>query len=32
MKGFKIFGYGTTWEERKIQQILNKKDSKQNWK
>jgi hypothetical protein len=32
MKGFRIFGYGTNWEERKIQQILNKEDSKQNWK
>lgn len=32
MKGLRTFGYGNNWEERKIQQILNKENSKQNWK
>jgi hypothetical protein len=32
MKGLRVFGYGTNWEERKIQQILNKEENKQNWK
>lgn len=32
MHAFKIFGYGSSWEERKIQEILNKEESKQNWK
>lgn len=32
MKGLRSFGYGTNWEERKIQQILNKEEKKQNWK
>lgn len=32
MKGFRVFGYSSNWEERKIQQILNKEESKQNWK
>lgn len=30
MKGLRVFGYGSNWEERKIQQILNKKENKQN--
>jgi hypothetical protein len=32
MKGFRVFGYSNNWEERKIQQILNKEENKQNWK
>lgn len=32
MKGLRVFGYWTNWEERKIQQILNKEENKQNWK
>jgi ABC-type spermidine/putrescine transport system permease subunit II len=32
MKGLRVFGYGTNWEERKIQQILSKEENKQNWK
>jgi hypothetical protein len=32
MKGLRVFGYGTNWEERKIQQILYKEENKQNWK
>ena len=32
MKGFRVFGYSSNWEERKIQQILNKEENKQNWK
>ena len=32
MKGLRAFGYGTNWEERKIEQILNKEENKQNWK
>ena len=32
MKGFRVFGYGSNWEERKIQQLLNKGENKQNWK
>jgi hypothetical protein len=32
MKGFRVFGYSSNWEECKIQQILNKEESKQNWK
>jgi hypothetical protein len=32
MKGFRVFGYRSNWEERKIQQILNKEENKQNWK
>jgi hypothetical protein len=32
MKGLRVFGYGTNWEERKIQQFLDKEENKQNWK
>jgi len=29
---FQTFGYGTNWEERKIQEILRKEHNKQTWK
>ena len=32
VKGLQTFGYGSSWEERKIEQILNKEENKQNWK
>ncbi|TDD98621.1 histidine kinase [Flavobacterium cellulosilyticum] len=32
MHAFKVFGYGSTWEERKIQEILKKENDKQHWK
>ena len=32
MHAFKVFGYGTDWEEKKIQEILSKEDRKQSWK
>ena len=32
MHAFKVFGYSTNWEERKIQEILKKEENKQNWK
>ena len=33
MHAFKIFGYSSNWEERKIKEILDKQNSiKQNWK
>ncbi len=32
MKGLRVFGYSSNWEERKIQEILNKEENKQNWK
>ncbi len=32
MHALKVFGYGPTWEERKIQEILNKESSQQTWK
>lgn len=32
MHAFKVFGYGTDWEEKKIQEILSKEDNKQSWK
>ncbi len=32
MKGLRVYGYSSNWEERKIQQILNKEENKQNWK
>ncbi|MBW4360800.1 2TM domain-containing protein [Flavobacterium taihuense] len=32
MHAFKVFGYGTDWEERKIKEILDKDNSKQSWK
>jgi hypothetical protein len=31
MHAFKVFGYSSDWEERKIQEILRKENSKQNW-
>jgi histidine kinase/2TM domain-containing protein len=30
--GFGVFGFGSRWEERKIRDILNKENEKQNWK
>lgn len=32
MHGFGVFGYGSRWEERKMREILNKDNEKQNWK
>ncbi|MFV5688178.1 2TM domain-containing protein [Flavobacterium sp. ZT3R25] len=32
MHALKVFGYSTNWEERKIQEILQKEDNKQTWK
>ena len=32
MHAFKVFGYSTDWEERKIRAILEKENNKQNWK
>jgi hypothetical protein len=32
IKGLRVFGYGISWEERKIEQILNKEENKQNWR
>jgi len=32
MHAFKVFGYSSNWEERKIQEILSKEDKKQTWK
>lgn len=32
MHGFKVFGYSSSWEERKIQEILRKEDEQQKWK
>lgn len=31
MHAFKVFGYGSSWEERKIQAILNQQGNKQSW-
>lgn len=31
MHAFQTFGYGHKWEERKIQEILNKEDDKKTW-
>ena len=31
MHAFRVFGYSSNWEERKIQEILRKQDNKQNW-
>ncbi len=28
---FAVFGYGKLWEERKIQEILNKENNKSSW-
>jgi sensor histidine kinase YesM len=32
MHALKVFGYSSNWEERKIQEILQKEDNKQAWK
>lgn len=32
MHAFQTFRFGSNWEERKIQEILNKEDKTQNWK
>ncbi|MDP3680539.1 MAG: 2TM domain-containing protein [Flavobacterium sp.] len=32
MHAFKVFGYSSNWEERKIQEILQKEEQKQTWK
>jgi len=32
MHAFKVFGYSSDWEERKIRQILEKENNKQTWK
>lgn len=32
MHAFKVFGYSSNWEERKIQEILRKEENKQTWK
>lgn len=32
MKGLRVYGYSSNWEERKIQQFLNKEENNQNWK
>ncbi|MBF7090899.1 2TM domain-containing protein [Flavobacterium sp. ALJ2] len=32
MHAFKVFGYSSNWEERKIQEILRKEERKQNWR
>jgi len=32
LHAFKVFGYTSNWEKRKIQEILNKENIKQTWK
>lgn len=32
MHAFQVFGYGSNWEQKKIQEILNKNDSTKTWK
>lgn len=32
MHAFKVFGYSSNWEEKKIQEILRKDNNKQTWK
>lgn len=32
MHAFKVFGYSSKWEERKIQEFMNKDEQMQNWK
>ncbi len=32
MHALKVFGYSSNWEEKKIQEILRKEESKQTWK
>jgi hypothetical protein len=29
---FKVFGYSSNWEERKIKELMEQEDNKQNWK
>jgi hypothetical protein len=31
MHAFKVFGYGQSWEERKIKEILEKGNKNKNW-
>nr|WP_315163977.1 histidine kinase [uncultured Flavobacterium sp.] len=31
MKALRVYGYGSNWEERKIQEILKKEERKQTW-
>ena len=31
MHALKVYGYSSNWEERKIQEILQKEDNKKNW-
>ena len=31
MKALRVYGYGSNWEERKIQEILKKENRKQTW-
>lgn len=31
MHAFKVFGYSTKWEDRKIRQILNERENNHNW-
>ena len=31
MHAFQTFGTGSNWEERKIQELMNKDDKKQTW-
>lgn len=32
LHAFKVFGYSSNWEERKIKEILNKQEGKNSWK
>ncbi|KAF2517255.1 histidine kinase [Flavobacterium foetidum] len=32
MHAFKVFGYSSNWEERKIREILEKENNQKNWK
>ncbi|WP_337966925.1 histidine kinase [uncultured Flavobacterium sp.] len=32
MHAFKVFGYSSNWEERKIREILERENNKQSWK
>ena len=32
MHAFKVYGYSSNWEERKIREILEKENNKQSWK
>jgi hypothetical protein len=31
MHAFKVFGYGSRWEDRKIQEIMNREDPDKKW-